>query len=99
MKHEDKTLKEFVKDCINLYFRPLRNENFIIPFSLFLIGIIPYCISFYFNINVFITELVIYLIIISFIYFMTRVFSVLIIGVIFSLSYSFLWYITYKIFI
>ena len=66
MKYENKTLKVFISDCINLYFKPIKdilnNEDFMIPFSLFLLGLIPYCFAVYFNISVFLTSLSAYLI-------------------------------------
>lgn len=66
MKYENKTLKVFISDCINLYFKPIKdilnNEDFMIPFSLFLLGLIPYFFAVYFNISVFYTVLSAYLI-------------------------------------
>lgn len=106
MKCEDKTLKVFISDCINLYFKPIKdilnNEDFMIfmiPFSLFLLGLIPYCFAVYFNISVFLTSLSAYLIGMCLIYYMTHVYSVLFIGIIFSLSYSFIWYLIHLFFV
>ncbi len=103
MKYEDKTLKVFISDCINLYFKPIKdilnNEDFMIPFSLFLLGLIPYFFAVYFNISVFYTALSAYLIGMCLIYSITHVYSVLVIGIIFSLSYSFIWYLIHLFFV
>ena len=103
MKYEDKTLKVFIRDIINLYFKPIKdilnNEDFMIPFSLFLLGLIPYCFAVYFNISVFLTSLSAYLIEMCLTYYITHVYSVLVIGIMFSLSYSFIWYLIHLFFV
>lgn len=97
MKHENKTLKEFVGDCINLYFNKVKefvaNLSFLSMFIFgFILGLIPFIIAIYFDISIFWTEFIVYLIWTYVFFYITHTGVVLFLGIQFSILYSFLWY-------
>lgn len=103
MKYEDKTFKQFVRDCISLYFKPLKklitNDLFYIPFLLFFFGFLIFIFSISFNINTFLLETLTFSLFFLIIYFFTHTYAVIQVGFVFIILNSLIWYLISLLFI
>ena len=71
----------------------LSNETFQISFTLFIIGLFTFFISKAFYINIVLSETIVFFIILILIYFLSRTYAVLQVGLIFIILNSLFWYI------